>query len=396
MEQRTGAGAAASLLIVAGEASGDQHGAALVRALRARLPTLSVYGLGGPQMRAAGVETIADMAILSVIGLVEALHTLPACIRLAFRLLRAAAQRQTRVAVLIDAPGFNLTFAWLAKRAGLRVVYYTSPQVWAWRPGRVQKIARRVDKMLTLFPFEVPLYAAAGVDAEYVGHPLLDQLREVPTASQAAEILGLENRQPIVALLPGSRRQEIARLLPIMLTAWQQIQQRLPQAQAVLPVAPSLERAEIQAVLRQIPAPVTLVTGQSLLALRAAQFAIVASGTATLEAGLLGTPMVIIYRVHPCTAWVARRLIRLPYFGLVNIVAGRRIMPELIQETLHPQAIVDLALACLEQPAVAQRLRDDLAALHHILGAGNAAQRAAACVAAVLCASQSATVLPGA
>ena len=180
MDQASHAGQAAPLLIVAAEASGDQHGAALVRALRGGFPHLQVYGVGGDHMRAAGVETLFDVQALNVVGVVEILAKVPSGLRMAQQLLRAAARRGTQVAVLIDAPGFNLTFARWAKRAGLSVVYYISPQIWAWRQGRVKRMARSVDKMLTLFPFEVPFYTAAGVDAEYVGHPLLDHLHHLP------------------------------------------------------------------------------------------------------------------------------------------------------------------------------------------------------------------------
>jgi len=282
--------------------------------------------------------------------------------------------------VLIDAPGFNLNFARLAKRAGLSVVYYISPQIWAWRQHRVKKVARYVDKMLTLFPFEVSFYTAAGVDAECVGHPLLDRLHCLPSPAQAAQILGLNARYPIMALLPGSRRQELQRLLPPMLAAFQRVQRRLPTLQGIIPVAPTLSMEEIQQMLQYSPVPVTAIAGQSHTALRAADMALVASGTATLEAGLIGTPMVVVYKVHPVTAWLVRRLIRIPYAGLVNIVTGRPMVPELLQEALCPQTLAALALHCLEHPEVAQHIRSELAMLRHALGMGDGARRAAACV----------------
>lgn len=368
------------LLMVAAEASGDQHGAALVRALHERFPQLQVYGLGGDHMRAAGVETLFDVQALNVVGVVEILAKVPVGLRLAYRLLREAARRGTRVVVLIDAPGFNLHLARFAKRAGLSVVYYISPQIWAWRQQRVKRVARYVDKMLTLFPFEVPLYTAAGVDAEYVGHPLLDCMHHLPAPAQAAQTVGLDARYPIMALLPGSRRQELRRLLPTMLTTLQRVQQRLPSVQGVIPVAPTLSIEEILQMLRDYPVPVTVIAGQSHTALRAADVALVASGTATLEAGLIGTPMVVVYKTHPVTAWLVRRMIRIPYIGLVNIVAGRPMVPELLQEALCPQTLAALALHCLEHPEVAQHIRSELATLRHALGMGDGARRAAACV----------------
>jgi lipid-A-disaccharide synthase len=380
VDQPSHPGQDAPLLMVAAEASGDQHGAALVRALRERFPQLQVYGLGGDHMRAAGVETLFDVQALNVVGVVEILAKVPSGLRMAHQLLRAAARRGTQVAVLIDAPGFNLTFARLAKRAGLSVVYYISPQIWAWRQSRVKRVARSVDKMLTLFPFEVPFYTAASVDAEYVGHPLLDHLHHLPTPTQAARSLGLDAQAPIVALLPGSRRQELRSLLPTMLAAFQRIRQRLPGVQGIIPVAPTLTMDEVQQFLTHYPMPLTVISGQSHTVLCAAHFALVASGTATLEAGLIGTPMVVVYKMHPITAWLARRVLCIPYIGLVNIVAGRPVVPELLQEALCPQTLSALALHCLEHPEVAQHVRHELALLHQTLGTGEGARRAAACV----------------
>lgn len=382
--------------MVAAEASGDQHGAALVRALHEHFPHLRVFGLGGEHMREAGVETLFDIQALNVVGVVEILAKVPAGLRMAYHLLREATRRGTRVAVLIDAPGFNLNFARLAKRAGLSVVYYISPQIWAWRQHRVKRVARYVDKMLTLFPFEVPFYTAAGVDADYVGHPLLDCLESLPPPAQAAQALGLKARYPTVALLPGSRQQELRLLLPTMLAALQLVQQRLPAVQGVIPVAPTLAVQEVQQRVRHAAVPVTVVAGQSHTALRAADFALVTSGTATLEAGLIGTPMVVVYKLHPITAWLARRVVRIPYIGLVNIVAGRPVVPELLQGALCPQTLAALALHCLERPEVAQYVRCTLATLRSALGQGDGARRAAACVGRFLLpVSDSAATVPG-
>jgi lipid-A-disaccharide synthase len=382
--QRYAEGVPSSLLLVAGEASGDQHGAALVQALRETHPHLHSYGLGGEHMRLAGVEILSDIEALNVVGAVEVLAKIPRAFQLARTLRAEAVRRRTRVAVLIDAPGFNIPLARWLKGAGLRVVYYVSPQIWAWRQGRVKKIARRADKMLTLFPFEVPLYTAAGLDAECVGHPILDRLQVLPTPEQAAESCGLASRRPTVALLPGSRRQEMHRLLPAMLRAFQLIKERLPQVQGVLPVAPTIPCAEIQDALQQYAVDVTLVQGRSAQALRAATFAIVASGTATLEAGVIGTPMVVVYKVHPVTAVLARRVLRIPWIGLVNIVAGKQLVPELWQEEVQPQTIAAYALRCLEHPEEAQRIRHALSTVRATLGEGESARRAARSVGRVL------------
>ena len=373
----------APLLIIAGETSGDQHGAAMVRVLREDFPDLSIFGVGGEHMRAAGVEALFDVEALNVVGLVEVLAKVPSGLLMARRLLRAARERGARVVVLIDAPGFNLPFARWAKQAGLQVVYYVSPQIWAWRQNRVHKVARRVDKMLTLFPFEVPFYAAAGVDAEYVGHPLLDCLPGLPDRSQAAQTLGLDTQRPIVALLPGSRRREVGLLLQPMLAALSLIRHDLPEVQGVLPVAPTVAET-VQQIVSGFPGALAVVSQQSLTALCAANFALVASGTATLEAGLIGAPMVIVYRVNRLTAWLAKRLLRVPYVGLINIVAGHRVVPELLQEAVSPRAMAAAALSVLRDPAEARRIRGELTALRATMGEGGSSQRAAASVGAAL------------
>jgi lipid-A-disaccharide synthase len=373
-----------SLLVVAGEASGDQLGAALVRALLERLPHVEVYGVGGVHMRAAGVETVFDVGDLNAVGAVEVLTKVPQGLRMAYQLLREARVRQTRAVVLIDTPGFNLSFAALAKRVGLCVVFYVSPQIWAWRRGRVKKIARRVDRMLTLFPFEVPFYTEAGVDATYVGHPLVDRVAALPSPKQAAVQLGLDASRPTVALLPGSRSQEIRRLLPPMLGAFEHMRRQLATLQAVLPVAPTIDRAQIERLVADVPIPISMVPGQSLEVLRASQVALIASGTATLEAGLVGTPMVIVYKVHVTTAFLARLLIRVADIGLVNVVAGKRVVPELVQDEVQPRILATTALRYLTEAQVRAEVQHEFARLHDKLGPGDGAQRAAACVAACL------------
>lgn len=373
----------APLLIIAGETSGDQHGAAMVRALREAFPDLPIFGVGGEHLRAAGVETLFDVEMLNVVGLVEVLAKVPSGLFMARCLLRAARERGARVVVLIDAPGFNLPFARWAKQAGLRVVYYVSPQIWAWRRNRVHKVARRVDKMLTLFPFEVPFYAAAGVDTEYVGHPILDCLPGLPDHSQAARTLGLNAQRPIVALLPGSRRREVEHLLEPMLAALSLIRHDLPEVQGVLPAAPTVPDM-VQQLVSRFSGALTVVSQQSLTALCAADFAFIASGTATLEAGLIGTPMVIVYRVNRLTAWLAKRLLRIPHVGLINIVAGRRVVPELLQEAVSPRTMAATALSVLRDPAEARRVRGELTALRATMGEGGSSRRAAASIGAAL------------
>lgn len=385
--------AASSLLVVAGDASGDQHGAELSRALQARLPHVHLYGIGGAAMRAAGVETLFDTAALNVVGLVEAGRKLLPGLRMARGLVREAQRRRTPVAVLIDAPGFNLPLACRLRRAGVRVVYYVSPQVWAWRRRRVHTLARCVDLMLTLFPFEVPFYRAAGVHAVCVGHPLLDRIASLPPPEAARVQLGLGPARPTVALLPGSRDHEVRRLLPPLRAAFCHLAAHLPEVQGVLPLAPTLNRQALSSLLASLPAAVKVVEGQSLLALRAAHYAMVASGTATLEAALLQVPMVVVYRLHPLTALLARLLVRVPYISLVNLILGQPVVPELLQRRVKPRTLAALALRFLTQPAEAARLRAALAAVRPALGEPGAAQRAAAHVQAFLTSPAAAATL---
>ena len=373
----------APLLLIAGEASGDQHGAAMVRVLREDFPALPIFGVGGEHLRAAGVETLFDVEALNVVGLVEVLAKIPSGLLMARRLLRTARERGARVVVLIDAPGFNLPFARWAKQAGLQVVYYVSPQIWAWRQNRVHKVARRVDKMLTLFPFEVSFYTAAGVEAEYVGHPFLDHLPGLPSRSQAARTLGLDAQRLTVALLPGSRRREVECLLEPMLAALRLIRHDLPEVQGVLPMAPTVPDT-VRSIVSGFSGALTVTDGQSLTALCAADFAFVASGTATLEAGLIGIPMVIVYRVNRLTAWLAKRLLRVPHIGLINIVAGRQVVPELLQEAVSPHTLAATALSVLQDLGEAQRIREELVALRATMGEGGSSRRAAKSVGAIL------------
>jgi lipid-A-disaccharide synthase len=373
-----------SLLIVAGETSGDQLGAALVQALMAQVASVRIYGVGGDQMRRAGVETLFDIERLNAVGIAEICTKIPYGLYMARRLLQAARERGTRLVVLVDAPGFNLPFAYLAKRMGLRVVYYVSPQIWAWRQGRVKKVARRVDAMLTLFPFEVPFYTSAGVQAAYVGHPIVDRLETLPSVVQSIHSLGLDPDRQTVAVLPGSRGQEIRQLLLPMLAAVALMRQQHPTLQAVLPLAPAVNRHLVTSLLEQAAVPVTLVQGQSLEALQASQVALVASGTATLEAGLIGTPMVVLYKVHPVTELLARWLIRVPHIGLVNIVAGKQIVPELLQRQVQPHTIATHALRYLNDIEATAQTQREFARLRGILGLGGSAERAAAQVAQCL------------
>jgi lipid-A-disaccharide synthase len=368
------------LLIVAGEASGDLHAGRLLAELRRGMPGVRAFGLGGDHLRAAGLEAVADSAEVSVVGLTEALRVLPRARRVFRRLLAEVDRRRPAAALLVDFPEFNLRLARALKSRGVPVVYYISPQVWAWRRGRVRTIARLVDRMLVLFPFEAAFYRRHGVAAVHVGHPLVD---EVPSRRQAWEDGGPGAGPFRLALLPGSRDSEVRALLPTMLEATRRLAAELP-VEAVLVQAPTVPRALLDAALAAAGVPATVVAADRFEAVAGAHLALCASGTATLEVGLLGTPLIVIYRLRTATWWLARLMVKLPYVSLVNLVLGRDAVPELLQGEATPERIAAEAAALLRDPQRVGSMRTALAELRGRLGEGGATRRAAAEVAAVL------------
>ena len=291
-----------SVLIVAGEASADLHGARVMSALAARRSDVHVFGVGGAAMRAAGLDAVVRAEELSVAGLTEVLLALPRILGILRMLARLAAERRPAVAILIDMPDFNLRLAKRLKALGIPVVYYISPQLWAWRPKRVAQIRAHVDRMLVILPFEEEFYRRHEVPAEFVGHPLVEELPP-PRERQAARTdLGfVGTRGPVIALLPGSRKQEIARHLPLMLAALQLLRQTIPTAQALIPIASTIPRALVEAMVARSGVEVTLLDGHATEVLSAADVAVVCSGTATLQTALLLRPMVVVYRVSALT-----------------------------------------------------------------------------------------------
>jgi lipid-A-disaccharide synthase len=389
------------LLVVAGEASGDLHGARLLAELRRLMPDLAAFGLGGRELRAAGLETVADSSEVAVVGIVEVLKVLPRVRQVFAALLAEVDRRRPRAALLIDFPDFNLRLARRLARRGVPVIYYISPQVWAWRRGRVRTIARRVARMLVLFPFEVEVYRRSGVEAVHVGHPLVD---EVP-ALAGAWSRPREPGEPFrLALLPGSRRSEIEALLPVMLAAAARLAAELPIAVTLIraPTIPEELVAEHLAAFAARagggtghPAGVGLAAGGGVPAVRVvgedrfaaiadSHLALCASGTATLEVGLLGTPMVVLYRLASWTYLLAKLLVRLPNFALVNLVLGREVVPELLQGEAEPGRIAAEAARLLTDPETRARQRAGLAELRPLLGEGGASARAARQVAELL------------
>lgn len=362
------------IFLVAGEESGDAHGADLIAALRARLPDLDCEGLGGQKMAAAGMRLRYDLAADAIMGFTEVLRRLPALRRLMRDTENRLATWRPDALVLIDYPGFNIRLAQRAHALGIPVVYYISPQVWAWKQGRLHTLARCVDKMLVIFPFEEALYRNAGVDCVYVGHPLIERTASyTPRRSFQGE--------PVIGLLPGSRAQEIARLLPPLLDTAREIMKHHPNAHFVCPCVNEARAAQIRQLARDFP--LELCVGGMYDVLAAARFCMVASGTATLETALFGVPFVIVYRVGTVNYALARMLINIRHIGIVNIIAEREIVPEFIQHRAASVQLLPVALELLADSPRRARMIADLAALRGQLR-GGAAERAAKEIAALL------------
>jgi lipid-A-disaccharide synthase len=368
------------LLVVAGEASGDLHGARLLAELRRRVPDLKAFGLGGDEMRAAGLEAVAHSSEISVVGITEVLRILPRARQIFAALLREVDRRRPGLAVLIDFPDFNLRLARKLKERGLKVVYYISPQVWAWRRGRIKAISRLVDRMLVLFPFEVDFYRGHGVDVVHVGHPLVDEVPVLPQAWDGDQPAGSPYR---IALLPGSRRSEVEALLPTLLEAARRLAGRLPVEVRIIK-APTISADLLEEVVELAGLPVEVVGEDRFAAVADSHLALCASGTATLEVGLLGTPMIMVYRLASWTYALARLMVHLPNVSLVNLVSGSRVVPELIQGEANPERIASEAARLLTDAGERNRMREALAGVRGRLGEGGASRRAAAEVAAML------------
>jgi lipid-A-disaccharide synthase len=372
------------VLIVAGEASGDRYGGGVMHAVQRLLPGVVFTGIGGRHMREAGLSPLMDAERIAVLGFFEVLTSLP-LIRRAFRRCVDELSSGVDMVLLIDYPGFNLRLAREAKAAGIPVVYFVSPQVWAWKPGRVRTIAETVQKMLVIFPFEEEFYKTRGVDATFVGHPLVEILKTSgPRLDRegAARLVGLDPSRRIIGLLPGSRFKEVRRNLPPILGAARLLSERFENLQFMIPVASTLTR---EGVREMVDLPGAVITdGDFHEALNLCEAAIVSSGTATMEAGLLEVPMVAVYRLHPLTYSVARRLTDLETFCIVNVVAGRRIVPELMQSECTPERIAGEISRFLTDQVLYERTRRDLRAMGQQLGGGGAFAKAAEIIASLL------------
>ncbi len=350
-----------TILLSAGEPSGDLHGAALARALTARWPQARLYGLGGPLMAAAGVELLADFDDLAVMGFAEVAARVPFFLRLLRRVRDTLPARGTRLVVPIDYPGFNLRLAKAARAHGVPVLYYIAPQVWAWHRSRIRQLARVADRLAVILPFEEPIFREAGAQVRFVGHPLLDAVPAPPAPDRFRQTLGLGDG-PILAVFPGSRRQEVAKHLELFAETATRVRAARPHVQPVIARSPSVP-AELY---RGADFP-HATDGRALLA--HAQAALVKSGTTTLEAALAGTPMVIAYRTSPLTFALAKRLVRVDHIGLVNLVAGERLVPEFVQHDARPGALVEAVSPFLAAGPARQAVASGLARVREALRA---------------------------
>lgn len=363
------------ILIVTGEESGDMRAASLVREILALRPGTRFIGIAGDRCRNEGVETFTDITELAVIGFTEVLRNIIRIKRVFDLTLEHARRERPRLAILVDYPGFNLRLALELKKIGIKVVYYISPQVWAWKESRVELIKKTVDRMMVLFPFEKDLYARHGFTADFVGHPLVDEVKATIPRDTFLEQLGLDPHKPVIGLLPGSRPKEVARHVPVMQEAARLIRQERPGTQFILLKTRNLDQSAFFPTGNNAPDGLTMCEDY-YNALNACDTAVVCSGTATLETGLMGKPMVVIYKTSWLTWLIAKRVIKIPYIALINIVAGKKIVEELLQEKASARNIAASLMDTLE-PLPGTTIRQNLAKAKEMLGAPGASRRAA-------------------
>lgn len=365
-------------LIVAGESSGDLHGGNLLQAVVACDPDLKFYGVGGDRMRNAGCRILFPSDELSVMGLVEVVGQLPRIIR-RFRQLKRLlhGSQKPDLLVLIDFPDFNLRLAKEAKKAGVPVLYYISPKVWAWRSGRIKTIGERVDRLALIFPFEPPLFSAEDVEAVYVGNPLLDEFVGQQPDGTLLSSLGVETGTQVVGIFPGSRRSELKYIFPTLLETARKIHQEKPDIRFLLPVAPSLERAYFERALEDLNLPVDLVDENIYEVARSCNAVLCVSGTVTLQVALVETPMVILYKAAQLSYAVGSRLVRVDHFGLANIVAGKRIVKELVQDQAEPEVLSREILKLLDDDDYAMNMRLELKRVRELMGEPGCSEKVA-------------------
>ena len=365
------------ILIITGESSGDIHGAALSRSLIALKPDLKIFGIGGSEMRKSGVRLLQDNKKMAVVGILEIFGKIRLLYRIFKKMEDEIASGNYLALVLIDYPTFNMMLACLASKHGLPVFYYIAPQVWAWGKSRLKLLSRIVNKMFVILPFEKEIYEKAGIDVEFVGHPFLDEVKTTMDIDKACQEFGLDKNQKIIGILPGSRHQEIKMLLPVMLDSARLIKKEIATAQFALPLAQTIKEDEVVNQIKQSGLKIKIIKGFTYDVMSLADFLIVASGSVTLEAGILKKPMVIIYKVNFITSIFARILALISNVGLVNIIAGKEIVPELIQEKMTPGKIAFWSLKALTDEKYYKHVKQELAKIEQLLGKKGASQTAA-------------------
>ena len=355
-------------LIIAGEASGDLHGAKLVQALLDAYPKARFTGMGGGRMRDAGVNTLFGIERMGAVGLVEIFSDLGHYFGVYRALMKEIASLKYTAVILIDYPTLNLRLAKHSRKHSCPVYYFISPQIWAWRKGRIKDIRKSVHKMFVVLPFEEKMYQEAGVDAEFLGHPFIDVVHSTRTRGDSLEKFALDSHKKIVGLLPGSRMNEITSLLDEMLLAAEKVKREMGECQFLLPVADTIDPVLIQKKLGSNPLDIKILKGETYNVMNTCDALIIASGSATLEAGIIGCPMVIIYKLSPLTYWLALMLINTPYYGLINIVAGESVVPELIQSKANAENIAAEILKFLKNPEYCQEVQNRLLLVRKNLG----------------------------
>lgn len=371
-------------MIIAGEPSGDFHASRLIHALKKINPDIEISGIGAENMRRAGAELYFDISELSIIGFTGVLRNLKKIKRVFKTILKKIDARRPDAVVLIDYPGFNLKLAQEVKKRDIKVIYYISPQIWAWWKDRIKTIQRFVDKMIVVFKFEEALYKTQDINVSFVGHPLLEEAYPQLSREDFLNNLGFSPQRPTIGLAPGSRQMEVERILPIFLESAKIIKQRLPQSQFALLKAPGLERGLFKNKIEKYDVPVVIWEGRSYDFLGACDFVLVASGTATLETAIMQKPMAIVYKVSFLNWLIARCLIRLPFIGLVNVIAQEKIVPEFIQHKARASLIAQKTLDILSSQEQLTKIKSRLRQLRQELGTAGASQRAAEIISSLI------------
>lgn len=372
------------ILIIAGEASGDLHGSSLVKELKKINSNLEIFGIGGDRMKNQGVELIFHVEKLSFMGFFEVIKNLSFIRGVMKRMTSMIETRRPDLVILIDYPGFNLRFARKVKRLGIPVVYYISPQVWAWGGNRVKKMQNLIDKMMVIFPFEKEIYRKFNIECEFVGHPLLEVTRPVLSAEDFQKKFGIRKNDVVVGLLPGSRWQEVEKILPIMLESSKLLKTRIKNLKVLLGLAPTIKKEKIESLLNHAGSQVKVVENLTYDLMKHADLLLIASGSATLECAILGTPFLVLYKTSLWTYLVAKSLITIPNIALANVVAGKRIVPEFIQSQAIPNRIAEEMYEILTDRERYKSIQNELKKVKEKLGEDGASKKAAQIVTEML------------